>query len=110
MKLNSIMLIALFAGIAAAQSDVHTFIQGPTEVKISSVPIFANGEAVGFNQMVCARSYDAGVADLRIKGEITLADFQAIRFKQGGRLTPRKQKSRPEERLLVILRTLTLRK
>src|ERR1035441_10510836 len=76
------MLAALFAFVAAAQSSTQTFAQGPTEVKVSSVPIFANDEAVGFNQTVCARSYDAGVADLRIKGEITLANFQVVRFDQ----------------------------
>jgi hypothetical protein len=78
----ALMLAALFAFIASAQSSTQTFAQGPNEVKISSIPIFASGDVTGFNQMVCARSYDTGVADLRIKGEITLADFQVVRFDQ----------------------------
>ena len=79
MKLKVIVL-ALFAAVAIAQSNVQTFLQGATEVKISSVPILA--EVAGFHQMACARSTDAGVSDLRIKGELTLADFQVIRFDQ----------------------------
>jgi hypothetical protein len=81
-SLKAILLTELFAVVLTAQSNVHTFIQGPTELKVSSVPIFANSEAVGFNQMVCARSYDVGVTDLRIKAEITLVDFQVVRFNQ----------------------------
>jgi|ERR1035437_2405288 hypothetical protein len=81
-SLKAILLTGLFGVVLAAQSSVHTFIQGPTELKVSSVPIFANTEAVGFNQMVCARSYDVGVADLRVRGELTLTDFQVVRFDQ----------------------------
>ena len=77
-----IILTALLTLIAAAQTTVQTFVQGPTEVKISSVPVFADGEVLTFNQMVCARSHDGGVADLRIKGEITLSSFEVLRFDQ----------------------------
>lgn len=76
--LKSLIFAALLVAVAGAQ----TFTQGSTEVKISSVQVFTGAEATGFNQMVCARSSDAGVADLRIRAEITLADFQVVKLDQ----------------------------
>jgi hypothetical protein len=75
--MKAIYLLAAVAFTVSAQS----FTQGPTEVTVTSLPVISGSQdPSAYHQMVCAKSTDAAISDIRVRGQVTLVNFQTVEF------------------------------